>query len=102
MGVAKEPWFKEAERWITSYPAIKKSLPSSPDLFTFHLFDQVERIERALRELDQEEQRLLDLFYRQKKSYIAVSIAMYMGRTTVYQAKIRLMRKLAKQFGLLE
>ncbi|WP_248928184.1 hypothetical protein [Paenibacillus hamazuiensis] len=100
MGLAKEPWFKEAERWIKEYPAIKQNLPPSPDLFTFHLFDQVERIERALRELDQEEQRLLDLFYRQKKTYVAVSIAMHMSEKTVYRAKMRLIRKIADHFGI--
>jgi RNA polymerase sigma factor (sigma-70 family) len=88
------------ERWIKGYPEYKTNLPSAPDLFTFHLFDRVERIERALRKLDQEEQRLLDLFYCQNKSYIAVSFAMHMSRSTVYRSKMKLLHKLAKEFGL--
>ncbi|WP_036644167.1 sigma-70 family RNA polymerase sigma factor [Paenibacillus sp. oral taxon 786] len=100
MGKAKEPWFKEAEYWIQSYPELKRNLPPSPDLFTLHQFNRVDMIEQALSELNEEERKLLDLLYRQKKSYIAVSIAMHMSETTVYRAKIRLLYKLANRFGI--
>ncbi len=100
MGSAREYWFKEAERWMKEYPELKRNLPSSPDLFNFHLFDRVEKVEQVLRDLENEEQQLLELFYRQQKSYIAVSIIMHMSEATVYRTKVRLLHKLATRFGI--
>ncbi|GEN36130.1 MULTISPECIES: sigma-70 family RNA polymerase sigma factor [Paenibacillaceae] len=100
MGAAKEFWFKETERWLKSYPEWKRNLPRSCDLFNYEEFYRVDLIEQALRELGDEERKLYELFYRQNKSYIAISLAMYMSRTTVYESKIKLIRKLAERLGI--
>mgnify|MGYP001954881044 CR=1 FL=1 len=100
MGAAKEPWFKETERWIKSYPEWKRNLPRSCDLFNYELFHRVDIIEQAIRELGDEEHKLLTLLYDKKKSYIAIAMAMHMHRTTIYRAKVKLLRKLAFRFGI--
>lgn len=100
MGAAKEPWFKETERWIKSYPEWKRNLPRSRDLFNYESFDRVNAIEQALNELSKEERKLYELLYQHKKSYITIGMKLYMSESTVYRSKIRLLRKLSRQFGI--
>ncbi len=100
MGIAKEYWFIETERWILKYPEWKRSLPSTPSLFDYQDFNRVHQIEEAMTQLEEEEQKLLDLLYRKKKTYIAISIALHMSEVTVYRTKAKVLLKLAKRLDI--
>lgn len=99
MGNLRDDSCREAERWIQAYPQWKKNLPRSRDLFNYHEFDRIERIEQVLRELGEEERKLLEMI-QQGKSYVAISMALHMSEATVWRAKVRLMKKLSEGFGI--